>query len=129
MRIRGYDVLTLAKKTWQEISTDKVSVYAAQMAYSFFFALFPLLLFSQSRKRGQLYRAIGWIMIALMLLVAAYAFAPEGIRVTLAPMKPILVLEALLIWAFGLSWFEKGRELAAEEKANPTATEETRRVA
>ena len=45
MRIRGYDVLTLAKKTWQEISTDKVSVYAAQMAYSFFFALFPLLLF------------------------------------------------------------------------------------
>ncbi|MFL5616168.1 MAG: YihY/virulence factor BrkB family protein [Gemmatimonadaceae bacterium] len=45
MRIRGYDVVALAKKTWAEVGKDKVSVYAAQMAYSFFFALFPLLLF------------------------------------------------------------------------------------
>jgi membrane protein len=45
MVIRGYDVLTVAKKTWAEIGKDKVAVYAAQMAYSFFFALFPLLLF------------------------------------------------------------------------------------
>lgn len=43
--IRGYDVVALAKNTWAEIGKDKVSVYAAQMAYSFFFALFPLLLF------------------------------------------------------------------------------------
>jgi membrane protein len=35
----------LAKKTWAEIGKDKVSVYAAQMAYALFFALFPLLLF------------------------------------------------------------------------------------
>ena len=45
MRIRGYDVVVLAKKTWSEIGKDKISVYASQMAYSFFFALFPLLLF------------------------------------------------------------------------------------
>jgi membrane protein len=45
MVIRGYDVLTVAKKTWAEIGKDKVAVYAAQMAYSSFFALFPLLLF------------------------------------------------------------------------------------
>lgn len=45
MRIRGYDVVALAKKTWAEIGKDKIAVYAAQMAYSFFFALFPLLLF------------------------------------------------------------------------------------
>jgi YihY family inner membrane protein len=45
VRIRGYDVVALAKKTWAEIGKDKISVYAAQMAYSFFFALFPLLLF------------------------------------------------------------------------------------
>ncbi len=43
--IRGYDIVTLAKTTWAEIGKDKISVYAAQMAYSFFFALFPLLLF------------------------------------------------------------------------------------
>ena len=45
MRIRGYDIVALGKKTWSEIGKDKISVYAAQMAYSFFFALFPLLLF------------------------------------------------------------------------------------
>ena len=45
MVIRGYNIGALAKKTWAEISKDKISVYAAQMAYSFFFALFPLLLF------------------------------------------------------------------------------------
>src|SRR5689334_10081994 len=45
MVIRGYDVVAVSKKTWAEVGKDKVSVYAAQMAYSFFFALFPLLLF------------------------------------------------------------------------------------
>jgi len=45
VRLHGYDVVALAKKTWAEIGKDKISVYAAQMAYSFFFALFPLLLF------------------------------------------------------------------------------------
>src|SRR5947207_15299578 len=45
MVIRGYDIVTVAKKTWAGIGKDKVTVYAAQMAYSFFFALFPLLLF------------------------------------------------------------------------------------
>jgi membrane protein len=45
MMIRGHDVVALTKKTWTEIGTDKISVYAAQMAYAFFFALFPLLLF------------------------------------------------------------------------------------
>jgi membrane protein len=45
VRIRGYDAVALAKKTWAEIGKDRISVYAAQMAYSFFFALFPLLLF------------------------------------------------------------------------------------
>jgi membrane protein len=45
MVLHGYDVVALAKKTWAEIGKDKISVYAAQMAYSSFFALFPLLLF------------------------------------------------------------------------------------
>jgi hypothetical protein len=92
-------------------------------------SLFPLLLFSQSRKRGRFYRVTGWAMIVLMLLVAAYAFAPEGVRVSLAPLKPVLILEALLIWAFGISWFEKGRELAGDERSGGIPTEVTRRVA
>lgn len=45
MTIKGYDVGVLLKKTWREIGEDKVPIYAAQMAYNFFFSLFPLLLF------------------------------------------------------------------------------------
>ena len=45
MRIKGYDVAALLKKTWKEIGSDHVAVYAAQMAYTLFFSIFPLLLF------------------------------------------------------------------------------------
>ena len=80
-------------------------------------ALFPLLLFSQSRTRGPAYRTYGWTMIGLILLVVAYTFSPESLRLNLGPWRPILVLETLLIVVFGVSWFEKGRELARSEKS------------
>jgi len=82
-------------------------------------ALFPLLLFSQSRTRRHLYLFYGWTMVALLALTVAYAFAPASFRESIAPLRPILVLETLLIMVFGWSWFEKGRELAdsSEESA------------
>lgn len=86
-------------------------------------ALFPLLLFSQSRKRGHVYRRYGWAMIILLLLVVAYAFGPEGVRMATAPWRPVLVLETLLIMVFGVSWFEKGRELAAARREELAAAE------
>lgn len=76
-------------------------------------SLFPLLLFSQSRKRGRVYRRYGWTMIALLLLVVGYAFAPTSLRDAVAPWRPVLVLETLLIVVFGASWFDRGMELAA----------------
>jgi membrane protein len=45
VRIKGYDVVALLKKTWKEIGEDHVAVYAEQMAYTLFFSIFPLLLF------------------------------------------------------------------------------------
>lgn len=88
-------------------------------------ALFPLLLFSQSRTRGRVYKGYGWTMLGLLFLVALYAFAPESIRVAIAPWKPVLVLEALLIVVFGWSWFDKGRELAtARRDPGPPASAE-----
>lgn len=46
MVIKGYDVWPLLKKTGKEIGEDKVTIYAAQMAYTLFFSLFPLILFA-----------------------------------------------------------------------------------
>lgn len=45
MRIKGYDVVPLVKKTVKEIGDDRIPSLAAETAYYFFFSLFPLLLF------------------------------------------------------------------------------------
>ena len=81
-------------------------------------ALFPLLLFSQSKKKGRVYQAYGWAMLATLAVIVLYQFAPESIRTALAPGKPVLFLETFLIFVFGKSWFDKGRELA-EAEADP----------
>ena len=84
-------------------------------------SFFPLLLFSQSRVRGHVYRRYGWVMIALLLSVVAYAFAPDSLRESIAPWRPVLLLESLLIFVFGLSWFDRGLELAATAKGEAAA--------
>jgi len=45
MKLKGYDVVPLAKKTVKEIRDDRIPSLAAETAYYFFFSLFPLLLF------------------------------------------------------------------------------------
>ncbi len=45
MKIKGYDVGVLARKTFSEALKDNVLGLSAQAAYSFFFSLFPILLF------------------------------------------------------------------------------------
>lgn len=90
-------------------------------------ALFPLLLFSQSKKRGAVYRFYGWVMIVALGLVVVYQFAPESFRTAIAAAKPVLFLETFLITIFGVSWFEKGRELAAPEP-DPSAVKTKRLV-
>jgi hypothetical protein len=80
-------------------------------------AFFPLLLFSQSRQRGRVYRRYGVTMIVLLLLVASYAFASDSLREAIAPWRPVLILESLLIIVFGVSWFDRGLELAATARA------------
>jgi hypothetical protein len=43
-------------------------------------------------------------------LIAIHALSPEALRQALAPWRPVLLLESVLVWVFGYSWFEKGRE-------------------
>ena len=45
MQIKGYRVAPLLKKTVREISDDNVLGLGAQLAYNFFFSLFPIFLF------------------------------------------------------------------------------------
>jgi Protein of unknown function (DUF998) len=79
-------------------------------------SLFPLLLFSQSRRKARLYMLCGWAMLVCLSLIAIYQFSPESLRQSLAPWRPVLLLEWVLVWVFGLSWFVKGLELARGER-------------
>jgi hypothetical protein len=78
-------------------------------------SLFPLLLFSQSEERMWVYKSCGWLMLFLLGLTVAFALSPESVRMSLAPWRPVLILEWLLIWAFGFSWFAKGLEPAIDQ--------------
>ena len=82
-------------------------------------SLFPLLLFSQSSKEAGLYRVCGWLMLACLALIGVYALLPEVLRQALAPRRPVLLLEWVLVWVFGYSWFEKGRESAMRRVVSP----------
>jgi Protein of unknown function (DUF998) len=82
-------------------------------------SLFPLLLFSQSKERFRVYKWSGRLMLFFLGLIIAYALAPDSVRLDFAPWRPVLVLECLLIWTFGFSWFAKGRTPAVNEA--PTA--------
>jgi uncharacterized membrane protein len=80
-------------------------------------SLFPLLLFSQSRARERVQQAYGWSMLVVLLAIVAYQFGPEHVRQATAWLKPVLIMETILIMLFGVSWFDKGRELAAKTEA------------
>lgn len=78
-------------------------------------SLFPLLLFSQSGEKAGVYRLCGWLMLACLALIGVYALSPETLRQALVPWRPVLLFEWVLVWAFGYSWFEKGREPAKRQ--------------
>lgn len=82
-------------------------------------SLFPLLLFSQSSEKAGLYRLCGWLMVVCLALIGVYALSPEALRQVLAPWRPVLLFEWVLVWVFGYSWFEKGRE-PAMRRVSPT---------
>ena len=45
MVVKGRNVVPLLKATGKEIGADRIPIFAAQMAYNFFFSIFPLALF------------------------------------------------------------------------------------
>jgi len=85
-------------------------------------SLFPLLLFSQSSEKAALFRLCGWVMLACLALIGVYALSPEALRQTLAPWRPVLLLEWGLVWVFGYSWFEKGRETVLKRTLAPAVS-------
>jgi uncharacterized membrane protein len=61
----------------------------------------------QKRKRNRIYKVCGVIMVVCIILVFVY-FEVPGMEKKFREFKPVFWLEAIALWAFGLSWLTKG---------------------
>lgn len=69
---------------------------------------------AKKKLRNKIYRSCGYTILVAMGLVVIYFVLPSSAQNTLAPYKPIFFLETLMIFAFGISWFTKGRGILAD---------------
>ena len=106
MQIKGYEVAPLAKRTGKEILNDGVPGLAAQLAYYFFFSLFPLFLFLTPLLGvvGDERKTFGFIMSRLQgaIPTEAYTLVANVVRqVVFDPNAPgVVSVGALLaIWS------------------------------
>ncbi|MGH7665250.1 MAG: YihY/virulence factor BrkB family protein [Gemmatimonadaceae bacterium] len=106
MVIGGYRIKPLLSKTGKEIQEDGILGLSAQMAYYFFFSLFPLLLFVAPLLGliGDRQETVRWLMDQIALTVPASAIALlSGVinDVVLSPGAPgVISMGALLaLWA------------------------------
>jgi membrane protein len=104
--VRGYRVVPLLKKTGREILDDGILGLAAQLAYYFFFSLFPLLLFTAPLVSvvGDERAIFDWLMVQLRASVPsdAYRVVEAAAReVVFSPSAPgLMSIGALLAaWA------------------------------
>lgn len=66
------------------------------------------------KRRNKVYVVCGLIILACMLLAWLYSKFWENTAVS--AIKPVLLLESLMVWAFGFSWFVKGETLWRDKK-------------
>ena len=70
---------------------------------------------SQKKKRNKVYRLSGYLILASLLLIAAYEFFLEEKYINLQDYKLVFWLESLAVMAFGFSWLTKGEAILADE--------------
>jgi len=79
-------------------------------------AFFSLYLFTKGetdtkrkRRRTRIYKWCGSIIIACVVFLILYFIIPDSYLTGLSKCKPILILEIVALWAFGISWITKGK--------------------
>lgn len=81
-------------------------------------AVFCLVLFvrgpcatQEKAASNTIYRVCGWIILVAMAGLALILFAPEPVKLRLAPLRPVFWLETAATVAFATSWLVKGDAL------------------
>ncbi|MEQ9425755.1 MAG: hypothetical protein RJQ09_15125 [Cyclobacteriaceae bacterium] len=90
------------------------------------FAYFSYFLFTKTKpggeaamsimkqKRNKLYKVCAWVMVGCIGLIIVYFLGFEERYPPTGLFKPVFWLEAISLWAFGLSWLVKGEVLLAD---------------
>ncbi len=60
----------------------------------------------QKIKRNRIYLACGIIIVAMLILLAIYMWLWQD--TVLSNIKPVLIMEWIMVWAFAFSWLTKG---------------------
>lgn len=102
---------------------ERVVHFASAAALFLVLAYFSMFLFTKSggsmtprkRMRNVVYRTCGVTMVGCIALIGLYSLLPANTG--LSGLKPVFWLEALALWAFGLSWFVKGETLLRDQGA------------
>jgi hypothetical protein len=68
----------------------------------------------EKKRRNVIYRWCGIVMIFSILVIAVYTSLLRG--TSLAEMYPVLILETVALFAFGVSWLVKGNTLFKDKK-------------
>jgi hypothetical protein len=68
----------------------------------------------EKKRRNVIYRWCGIVMIFSILVIAVYTSLLRG--TSLAEMYPVLILETIALFAFGVSWLVKGNTLFKDKK-------------
>lgn len=85
-------------------------------------AYFCLCLFTKStkprqtpekQKRNMVYTVCGWIIVACIVLLFLFIFVP--VASSIRALRPVLVLEAVAVEAFGVAWITKGEAILKDK--------------
>ena len=68
---------------------------------------------TNKKKRNRVYRICGWVIFGALAAAAIVQIIP-GLRKATDVVRLWYWLEALMIWAFGISWLVKGEALWAD---------------
>ena len=66
-------------------------------------------------QRNIIYLICGLLMTLSILLMAALSLLPSAFTAALSAYQPVFWLEALAVFAFGISWFVKGKAILRDE--------------
>ena len=69
----------------------------------------PGVMGKEKKRRNMIYRICGIVMILAIVCITIYTFFLRG--TFLAAMNPVLMLESVALFAFGISWLVKGHTL------------------